>query len=138
MKLFTAKGRASRKEYAKHYVWLVLFFFMGICMTILFNHNPNKEFILPLEQIAFYTLFAFVLCFSIVDIFITIRRLHDLNRSGRQYWLLMIPIYNIYLSLILWFKRGTRGPNRYGPDPLYVNPFSQQTLTESELNRPIG
>ena len=127
MKLFTAKGRASRKEYALHLMWLILFIFVVICMGELFVPNRNEVFVLP-----------FFLFFWIIDILVTIRRLHDLNRSGHQYWLLMIPIYNIYLSLILWFKRGTRGPNRYGPDPLYVNFFSQQTLTESELSRPVG
>jgi uncharacterized membrane protein YhaH (DUF805 family) len=127
MKLFTAKGRASRKKYAVHLMWLILFIFIVICMGELFVPNRNEVFVLP-----------FFLFFWIIDILVTIRRLHDLNRSGRQYWLLMIPIYNIYLSLILWFKRGTRGPNRYGPDPLHVNFFSQQTLTESELSRPIG
>jgi uncharacterized membrane protein YhaH (DUF805 family) len=96
-------------------------------MTELFPPNGNEFFALP-----------FFLLLWIIDILAIIRRLHDLNRSGRQYGLLMVPIYNIYLALILWFKRGTRGPNRYGPDPLEVNILSQQTLAQSELNRPIG
>jgi len=87
-------------------------------MTDLFAHSRNEFFVLP-----------FFLLLWIIDILDTIRRLHDLNRSGRQYWLLMIPIYNIYLGLILFFKRGTRGPNRYGPDPLSVNLFFPANLS---------
>ncbi len=128
MKWFTAKGRASRKEYAVHDMWLILFIFiLVICMTEIFPPNGSEFFVLP-----------FFLLLWIIDILAIIRRLHDLDRSGGQYGLLMVPIYNIYLALILWFKRGTRGPNRYGPDPLDVNILSRQTLTESELKRPIG
>lgn len=47
-----------------------------------------------------------------------VRRLHDLDRSGAHYWLLLVPVYNIYLGLLLLFKKGTSGPNRFGEDPL--------------------
>ncbi len=47
-----------------------------------------------------------------------VRRLHDLDRPGSHYWYLLIPFYNLYLSLLLLFKRGTSGPNQYGDDPL--------------------
>jgi uncharacterized membrane protein YhaH (DUF805 family) len=47
-----------------------------------------------------------------------IKRLHDLDRGGGQWWLIWLPVYNLYLGLILQFKRGTQGPNRFGPDPV--------------------
>ena len=49
---------------------------------------------------------------------ITIKRLHDLERPARHWLLLMVPVYNIYLGLVLLFKKGTEGPNEFGPDPL--------------------
>ena len=55
---------------------------------------------------------------SIIYAFQTVKRLHDLDRPGAHYWLLLIPFYNIYLTLLLHFKKGTHGPNHYGPDPL--------------------
>ena len=39
-----------------------------------------------------------------------IRRMHDNDKSG---WFILIPFYN----LVLLFLEGTRGPNRFGPDP---------------------
>jgi len=30
----------------------------------------------------------------------------------------MIPIYNMYLGALLFFKKGDIGPNEYGLDPL--------------------
>ena len=41
---------------------------------------------------------------------VTIRRAHDSDRSG---WWILVPFYN----LILMCFPGTRGPNRFGPDP---------------------
>jgi uncharacterized membrane protein YhaH (DUF805 family) len=29
-----------------------------------------------------------------------------------------VPFYNIYLSIILLFQKGTTGANRFGSDPL--------------------
>jgi uncharacterized membrane protein YhaH (DUF805 family) len=38
------------------------------------------------------------------------RRMHDTNRSG---WWLLVPIANIIFAL----QAGTKGDNRFGPDP---------------------
>lgn len=49
---------------------------------------------------------------------VTVRRLHDTDRSGWSILLGMIPIIGS-IFLLLWYATpGTRGPNRYGPDPL--------------------
>ena len=45
---------------------------------------------------------------------VSVRRLHDLNKSGWWYLLVLIPIIGP-IVLIVWFiKRGTDGPNAYG------------------------
>lgn len=49
---------------------------------------------------------------------VSIKRLHDLGRPGSHDWLLFIPVYNIYLAAIMLFKKGQRGSNAFGPDPL--------------------
>jgi uncharacterized membrane protein YhaH (DUF805 family) len=41
---------------------------------------------------------------------VAVRRMHDQDKSG---WFILIPIY----GFILLFIEGTRGPNRFGPDP---------------------
>lgn len=47
-----------------------------------------------------------------------VRRLHDIGSTG--WWLLIWPIPLVgAIVIIMWAcKRGTRGVNRYGPDPL--------------------
>jgi uncharacterized membrane protein YhaH (DUF805 family) len=56
---------------------------------------------------------------------VSVRRLHDLERSG---WWLLLTLTGIGIILLLIWDcmRGTPGPNRFGPDPLpgvgYVSP----------------
>jgi uncharacterized membrane protein YhaH (DUF805 family) len=57
---------------------------------------------------------------AVIAAFQVVKRLHDLDRPGSHYWMLLIPFYNIYLGLVLLFQKGTVGENSYGPDPLGV------------------
>ncbi len=49
-----------------------------------------------------------------------VRRLHDTDRSG--WWLLLwlIPFIGWIILLVIMVSSGTRGPNRFGPDPVEV------------------
>jgi uncharacterized membrane protein YhaH (DUF805 family) len=58
-----------------------------------------------------------------------VKRLHDLERPGTHFWYLLIPFYNLYLGLLLLFKRGTSGPNQYGDDPLAAPQVTMATAT---------
>jgi uncharacterized membrane protein YhaH (DUF805 family) len=60
--------------------------------------------------------FLWGLFIFIPNLAVTIRRLHDQDKSGWFYLLAFIPIANIVL-LVFMFLEGTRGPNRFGPDP---------------------
>lgn len=44
------------------------------------------------------------------------RRLHDIGRPGKHYWLLYVPFYGFYLSLLLLFRKGDGGRNQDGDD----------------------
>ncbi len=57
------------------------------------------------------TLVVFVIVFS----WLSIRRSHDLNKPGYFAVIAFIPLACLYL----YFKRGTIGPNQYGPDPIH-------------------
>ncbi len=47
-----------------------------------------------------------------------VRRLHDTDRSGWWWLLSFIPLIGIIVLIVFWCSEGTRGPNRFGPDPL--------------------
>ncbi|MBW4332267.1 DUF805 domain-containing protein [Stakelama sp. CBK3Z-3] len=53
----------------------------------------------------------------IPSITVTVRRLHDGNRSAWWLLLALIPLLGWIVLFIFMIKDGTRGPNRYGPDP---------------------
>jgi hypothetical protein len=53
-----------------------------------------------------------------VDHAMGVRRLHDTDRSG-WWWLIgFIPLIGIIVLIVFGCFEGTRGPNRFGPDPL--------------------
>jgi uncharacterized membrane protein YhaH (DUF805 family) len=100
-------GRAARSEY---WFW-TLFAFLVSIVTGGIDHLifPTMEFS-PLNSLAGLALF-------LPGLAVTIRRLHDLDRTG--WWVLLVLTIIGIVVLIAWFvMRGTVGPNRYGPDPL--------------------
>ena len=53
----------------------------------------------------------FVLLILIPGIAVSVRRMHDQDKSG---WWILIPIVG---PILVMFVGGTAGPNRFGPDP---------------------
>lgn len=79
-----------------------LFYLIFILPFILLDYVAfeGKDFFLPI--------YRFALLMPLLGV--GIRRMHDLDKSG---WFSLIPIYN----LVLASTDGTKGPNRFGPDP---------------------
>ncbi len=97
-------GRSRRKEY-----W---FFVLGVWIVMI--ALSIIEGILGLTGMiggAYGPLTAlFYLGVLIPLIAVAIRRMHDQDRSG---WWILFPIVNI----VFLFLDGTKGANRFGPDP---------------------
>jgi uncharacterized membrane protein YhaH (DUF805 family) len=51
------------------------------------------------------------------SIAVAVRRLHDTDRTGWWFLIGFIPIVGGIVLLVFYVLEGTRGPNRYGPDP---------------------
>ena len=62
--------------------------------------------------LSLWSLFIFIPALAVV-----IRRLHDTDRSG--WWILisLVPLIGPIVLLVFCCIDGTRGPNRFGPDP---------------------
>ena len=96
--------RACRSEY---WYW---FLFVVLCQLV----TAIVDSVIGIQL----TTGIFSLVVLLPGIAVSVRRLHDLDRSG--WWLLLgfIPLVGTII-LIVWFcTRGTPGPNRFGPDPL--------------------
>ncbi len=62
--------------------------------------------------VGLWALFIFI-----PNLAVTIRRLHDQDKSGWFVLLNFIPYVGSIVVLVFMCLEGTRGPNRYGPDP---------------------
>jgi uncharacterized membrane protein YhaH (DUF805 family) len=115
-KYATFSGRAPRSEYW----WFVVFQILvniatGVLDTALFGALS----LLTVGEIDAFTPLTTLatLALLIPSIAVSVRRFHDMDRSG--WWLLLVLTGIGAIVVFFWFMvRGTRGPNRFGPDPL--------------------
>ena len=61
---------------------------------------------------------AAILVLFIPQLAVTVRRLHDTDRSGWWWWISLIPLVGGIILLVWLCTRGTEGNNRYGQNPL--------------------
>ena len=59
----------------------------------------------------------YALAVLIPSIAVTVRRLHDTDRSGWWFFIQLIPIVGGIVILVFACLEGTHGPNRFGADP---------------------
>jgi uncharacterized membrane protein YhaH (DUF805 family) len=58
---------------------------------------------------------VFALATLLPNIAVVVRRLHDTDRSGWWYLLILIPLVGIIILIVWCIQRGTPGDNRFGP-----------------------
>ena len=59
----------------------------------------------------------FGLAMFIPSLAVSVRRLHDIDRSGWFLLLLFVPILGWFTLFVMYCLDGNRGYNRFGPDP---------------------
>jgi len=107
------KGRARRQEYWNYMLYLFLFFL--ISYSLIFIGSIAKINIIT--YIAAFLVTAVAWLSIIPTIAISVRRLHDTNRSGWYYLIGLIPLVGGILLLVWFCTEGTQGENNFGPDP---------------------
>ena len=106
------EGRAPRSEYW----WFQLFYFLVVYLIpgALIAIAPRGAFASVISTVVVILMLGFLLPILAVSV----RRLHDRNRSGWNILWSFLPLVG-GLVLLIWFcMRGTPGDNRFGPDPL--------------------
>ncbi len=111
MRFFQFKGRAARGEFILHYLAESFLYVVFIVLAAFLKSRPGTPAWFS-GALGLMVIVGFVVIIA-DSVSVTIRRLHDLDRPGSHWWLLFVPLYNIYLEFVLWFKRGTDGPNRF-------------------------
>ena len=118
-KLFSTSGRVNRSRF----FWRTLGIGGALEMLSLIVVATMDD--LGLALVAYLVFAAITVVFCFLQ---TAKRLHDLDRSGADSWLLLVPGYNIYLALQLLLKKGTEGENAYGQDPLSIRPPESEPM----------
>lgn len=110
---FTYRGRLNRKPFIlRGFLLSILSSIMSTVMTEMTEASSVVMHLLALLPLILMVVFgagAFMLI---------IRRWHDLGKSGWLSLLMLIPLFNFFVLIFLWAKKGTDGPNTYGDDPL--------------------
>ena len=68
-----------------------------------------------------------------LDWCVAVRLLHDFDVSGKHLWMYVIPVIGWFFALELYFKPGTKGPNRYGLPPGEADPQVMQSSKEEDV-----
>ena len=101
-KYFVFEGRASRSEYW----WFQLIVTPSYFISTFIENEVSYIFL----GITLFTL--------IPAISAGVRRLHDTNRSGFFLLISFIPFIGGLILLFFLIPEGTKGKNRFGPNPL--------------------
>lgn len=123
---YSSKGRFGRLSY---FAWLFITNTLYSCALLIvmtfgliafasngMDVNNIQSFISSPMGIITIILLAVVIIASIVlTVCITIRRIHDLDKSGWLCLLSLVPIVNVFFGLYIMFAPGTKGQNKYGP-----------------------
>ena len=103
-------SRARRKEYWMFTLWNIIFTLLASLLDYSFG------IVYPL--VGYGPLYiAYALFVLVPSIAVTLRRLHDIGKSGWMYLVAFIPIAGWIWLLILFVTEGNEGNNAYGEDP---------------------
>lgn len=106
-------GRARRSEYWYYTLFqaIVVYSVMGICLAI-----GGIEWISTLVSLAFI----------LPSLAVSVRRLHDIGKSGWWLFIAFIPLVGGIYLLYLTCKDSEFGENEYGPNPKGLNGDSSE------------
>ena len=113
---FNFKGRATRKEYWMFQLFIFIFFIVfWIVMTFMIGPMFQVSDKAGVNALLFATLLF--LLFGLPNIALTIRRFHDLNKSGWWFLWILLPYIGIFVVWFFMLQRGDINDNQYGESP---------------------
>lgn len=121
------KGRARRKEYWMFNLFHIIFLIVATVLDTVFKTNMS-----PLPYGLIYFGYAFALLLP--GLAATVRRLHDIGKSGGWIFIALVPIIGSIWLLVLLCTNGEVGENRFGPDPKTEPTFNGDALDSHLAN----
>jgi uncharacterized membrane protein YhaH (DUF805 family) len=116
-------GRARRKEYWMFFLFNIIFAIIASILDgIIGTRGEGGVGMIH----ALYSLFVLV-----PSLAVTVRRLHDTDKSGWWIFIVLIPVIGAIWLLILMMMDGTTGENKYGPNPKGTANVIEQPILET-------
>ena len=116
-------GRSRRKEYWMFFLFnllvaTVLWCVIGLLMLMMYNMDASENAMMAMFMPLVGLYILYVLAVFVPSMAVTVRRFHDQDKSGWMLLLGLIPGIGGIILFVFMCLEGTRGPNRYGPDPV--------------------
>ena len=117
------KGRATRAEY---WWWTLFIFIVTLPFNIIYNATSQgalqaslmagdqAAYLAALFGPTYWLLVVVSLVFFLPSLAVTIRRLHDIDRSGGWFWIILVPFAGSIVLLVFALLPSTPGKNRFG------------------------
>ncbi|WP_341894490.1 DUF805 domain-containing protein [Ferrovibrio terrae] len=120
--LFRASGRRNRKSYLLLHLAMMVVGLVWVIAAVgaLADMNTlgvSQRDLPPVILVIQIAAFVVGIPMTVIGILAMVQRCHDFSRSGWWALLWLIPGIGAIFWIALFFIPGTRGPNKYGPDP---------------------
>lgn len=133
----TFTGRARRSEYWWFVLWILIvvaIFFIAQLVLLFFSIKSGSP--LSYWNSTFYMVYMSILSlFSLAMLLpylaVTVRRLHDINKSGWNILLFAIPIIGSILHIVWMCQDSDISTNKYGVSPKYMCPDEPDDFSDS-------
>ena len=113
---FDFAGRSRRKEYWLFTLGVVIVGTLLLAGMIAAAMSPERThetvWLLWMFLLGLFNIFIII-----PSLAVTVRRFHDQGRTGWLVLLGLIPVLGGLVVVFFMCLEGTRGPNRFGPDP---------------------
>ena len=126
------EGRCRRSEY--WYFTILIYTLTIILLIIGFALDGVSPYDLVIAYLLFFMpLYSLGMILPLISS--TVRRLHDIGKSGNYIFIALVPIFGDISLLILLCLDSEKGQNKFGPSQKYV---TSDTNSGTELLSPNG
>jgi uncharacterized membrane protein YhaH (DUF805 family) len=111
-------GRSRRKEY---WMFALMNIVIWSIILLLGLWGVEERLFSSDEELSLYFIVTgglYSLATLVPSLAVTVRRLHDTDKSGWLILLSLIPLIGPLILLVFYVTAGTEGANRFGSDPL--------------------
>jgi uncharacterized membrane protein YhaH (DUF805 family) len=112
-------GRSRRKEYWMYTLYSIVIYLVLYIAGLVTLMRGN------IYMVFFGLAFVYALAVLVPGLAVSVRRLHDIGKSGWFILLCLIPLVGGVIVLVLMCLDSTPGDNQYGPNPKGVGAIGQ-------------